>query len=251
LLGAGKLPAQHLRKTLDTGQDAVMGDERFRQWKPRGEIWQRQKGNARLFAAPERLIETKQDGLGRLLGMEPPFEARAWQIVELANALQAEPPQETGDLGRKAQGLDRKGRKREIDLSIGNDDGGSVRVAGECMCPAQGLGKSKPRREPCAGEPPHEIGKKRAFASEEMRHAADIEPEPVGAVGIQRGAIAAGRPAGEFAKGRFILLWRGWKREKAGTGGAGIGKAKTGGEALARARFVERGDEESPLFATD
>jgi hypothetical protein len=106
-----------------------MGDERLRKRKPYREIGQRQKGHARLLAAPERLIETKQDGLGRLLGVEPPFEARAWQIIELANALQAEPPQETRDLGDKAQGLDGKGRKRGRNLSSGNDDVRLMRVA--------------------------------------------------------------------------------------------------------------------------
>lgn len=119
------------------------------------------------------------------------------------------------------------------------------------MRPAQGLGKGKPRREPCAREPQSEIGKKCAFAAEEMRHAARIEPEPVGAVGIQRRAIAAGSPAGEVAKGRLILLGRRGQREKPGTDGARIGKAKACGETCARARFVERGQEKPPLFVAD
>ena len=131
LLGAGELPAQRLRKTIEAGQDAVMGDERLGEGKPRREIGQRQKRNARLLAAPKRLVETKEDGLGRLLGVEPPFETCARQIVELADALQAEPPQETGDLGVKAQSLDGKGRERAPDLSVGNDDGRLVRVAGQ------------------------------------------------------------------------------------------------------------------------
>jgi hypothetical protein len=96
-----------------------------------------------------------------------------------------------------------------------------------------------------------QIGKKRPLAAEEMRYPADVEPKPVGAVGIQSWAIAAGRPAGEVEKGRFIFLRCGGQREKAGTDGSGVGKAETGGETFALARFVERGNEKSPLFIAD
>ena len=115
----------------------------------------------------------------------------------------------------------------------------------------QGLGKSKPRGEPCARKPPFQIGQKRALAAEEMGHAADVEPKPVGTVGIQSGAIAARRPTGEIAKGLLILLGRGGQREKARTDGAGIGKAETGGETFALACGIERGNEKSPLFVAD
>ena len=115
----------------------------------------------------------------------------------------------------------------------------------------QGLGKSKPRGETCAGKPPRQIGKKRALAAEEMGHAAHVEPKPVGAIKIERGAVAARCPAGEIAKRRFVLLGRCGQREKARTDGAGIGKAKTGGKAFARARLVERGDEQPPLLVAD
>ena len=74
---------------VEAGHDAVMGDERFREGQPRREIGLRQKRDARLIAAAERLIEPKQHGLGRLLGVEPPLETCARQIVELADALQA------------------------------------------------------------------------------------------------------------------------------------------------------------------
>jgi hypothetical protein len=109
----------------------------------------------------------------------------------------------------------------------------------------QGLGESKPRCEPCAAEPPHQIGKKRAFAAEEMGHAADIEPEPIGAINIQRGAIAAGRPAGEIAKGVLILL--GLRREDADRC-AGSARRTGGGSLLAplRGRGIK-----VPLFVAD
>ena len=45
-------------------------------------------------------------------------------------------------------------------------------------------------------------------AAEEMGHAAHVEPEPVGAIEIEGGAVAARRPSGEIAKRRFILLGR-------------------------------------------
>ena len=152
--GAGEFPAQQMRETVETGQDAVMGDEWLGKRKPRREIGQRQKRDARLLAAPQRLIEAKQDGLGRVLGMKPPFETGPRQIVELADALQPKPAQEVGDLRLKAQGLDGEGRKCAPNLAISNDERGLGREAGQRMRPAQGLGKSKPRGEPCARKSP-------------------------------------------------------------------------------------------------
>ena len=58
-----------------------------------------------------------------------------------------------------------------------------------------------------------------------MGHAGDFEPEPVVAIGIQVGAVAARGPAGELEKGLCILLGRGGKSEEMRTDGAGIGKA--------------------------
>ena len=78
--------------------NAIMADERLRERKPRDEIRRGTKGNARLLAKPERLIETQQDGLCHILGMEPPLEARARQIVELTDALQSQPPQKKRNL---------------------------------------------------------------------------------------------------------------------------------------------------------
>ena len=76
------------------------------------------------------------------------------------------------------------------------------------MSAPQGLGKSKSRGETCAAKPPLQIGKKRALAAEKMGHAAHVEPKPVGAIEIERRAVAARRPSGEIAKRRFILLGR-------------------------------------------
>jgi hypothetical protein len=119
------------------------------------------------------------------------------------------------------------------------------------MRPAQSFGKSKASGKSCAREPPLKIGKKRAFAAEEMGHAANVEPKTAGAVGVQVRAVAARRPASEIAKGLFVFLRGGGQREKVRTDGAGIGKAEPGGEAVSFARFVERGDEKSPLFVAD
>ncbi len=103
------------------------------------------------------------------------------------------------------------------------------------MRAAQGLGQGKPRGEAGAGEPPRHVGKQRALAAEEMRHAGDVEPEPVIAVNIQRGAVAARGPAGELEKSVSVLLRRGGKGEKSGTDGARIGEAQAREETLRKA----------------
>src|SRR5680860_1025519 len=102
---------------VEAGHDAVMGDERLRKGKPRHEVWRGQERDTRLCAAPKRLIEAIKDRLCRVLGMEPPLEARPRQSVELADALEPEPLQQGHDLGRKAQGFDGEGRERGLNLS--------------------------------------------------------------------------------------------------------------------------------------
>jgi hypothetical protein len=119
------------------------------------------------------------------------------------------------------------------------------------MGSAQSFGESKPRCEAGACKPQFQIGKKCPFAAEKMRHAADVEPEPVRTVGIQIGAITARGPVGEIEKSRFILLGRGGKGEEARTDGAGIGKAEPCAETIALTGLVERSDEEAPLFIAD
>jgi hypothetical protein len=150
--GVRKLRAKCAGEMIEAGQDAVMGDERFWKGKPRHEVGRRQEGGMWLGAPPKRLIEAKEDGFGRVFGVEPPLEARPRQIVELADALKPEPSQEARNLRLKAQGLDGKGRKRGPDLSF-RDNERRTRVAGKRMRPAQGFGKSKPRGETRACEP--------------------------------------------------------------------------------------------------
>ena len=117
--------------------------------------------------------------------MEPPFERSARQIVELADALQAEALQKPRDVAVKPQSLHGKGRERFPDLSLGDDDGRGMRVAGERMSAAQGLGKGNPRGEAEACEAPRHVVEKRAGAAEEMRHAGDVEPKAIIAVDIE------------------------------------------------------------------
>src|SRR5262249_30420166 len=115
--------------------NAIMADERLRERKPRHKFGHCAKGNARLLAKPERLIETQQDG-SHILGMEPPLEARARQIVELTNALQSQPPQEERTPRLEPQGLYGKRTKRVPDLSMRHDGWGARRVAGKRMSPS-------------------------------------------------------------------------------------------------------------------
>ena len=104
---------------IEAGDDALMGDQGFGEGQLRcdmsGEGRRGVRGSSR---PPQRLIEAMEDGFGRFLGVEPPLEACARQIVELADALQAKAPQEPRGCFRKAQGLDGERRKRRPDLSV-------------------------------------------------------------------------------------------------------------------------------------
>ena len=84
-----------------------------------------------------------------------------------------------------------------------------------------------------------------------MGDAGDLEPQPVIAVGIERRAIAAGRPAGEVEKGVFILLGRGRQGEKMGTDGARIGEAEAGEETFAETCRIDRSEQESAFLVAD
>ena len=66
----------------------------------------------RLLAPSKRLIEAMEHGFGRLARMEPPLERRARQIVELADALQAEALEQPRDVAVEAQSFDGKRRER-------------------------------------------------------------------------------------------------------------------------------------------
>ena len=79
--------------------------------------------------------------------MEPPLERGARQIVKLADALQAKSLEQAHDLLGKAQGFDRKRRKRFADLSLRDDEGRDAPVARERVSASQGFGQGKPRGE--------------------------------------------------------------------------------------------------------
>ena len=105
--------------------------------------------------------------------------------------------------------------------------------------------------KPSAREACCHVGEQRLLAAEEMRHAGDVEPEPVIAVGIERRAVAARGPAGEIEQSVLILLRRGGKGEESGTDGARIGEAEAGEEALADACRIDRGEDEPALLVAD
>ena len=65
-----------MRETIEAGHDALMGDERLREGKPRRVIGRGEKRDARLLAPPERLIEAKEHGLGHLAWNRRSSQAR-------------------------------------------------------------------------------------------------------------------------------------------------------------------------------
>ena len=50
---------------IEAGEDALMGDERFGEGKPRREVGRGKKRDARFLAAAKRLIEAMKHGFGR------------------------------------------------------------------------------------------------------------------------------------------------------------------------------------------
>ena len=135
-VGEAERLAKLFRKMIETGDDALMGDERFDEGEPRCVVWCGKEGVTRLLAAAKRLVEAREHGFGSLARMEPPLEQSARQIVELANALQAEALEKPCDLTVEAQGLYGKRRERFPDFPMRDDDGRGMRVAGERMSAA-------------------------------------------------------------------------------------------------------------------
>src|SRR6185312_3856568 len=119
------------------------------------------------------------------------FERSARQIVKLADALQAKALEQPRDVAVEAQGLDGQWRQDLRDLSLRDDEGRDPPVARKRMSASQGLGKGEPRAEAETGEALRHAGKEGAGAPKEMRHAWHVEPQPIIAVDIERGAIAA------------------------------------------------------------
>src|SRR3990170_6934811 len=107
---------------VEGAQDAVMADEGLWKGKPRHEVGRRQERDAWLLRAPKRLIEAREHGFCRFLGVKPPLQARSRQVVKLADALEPKPLQQSHDLRLKAQGFDGERRKRGLDLSVRDDE---------------------------------------------------------------------------------------------------------------------------------
>ena len=161
---------------IEAGDDAIMGDQRLGEGQPRCVVWRGEEWRARLLAPPERLIEAMEYSFGCFARMEPPLKGDAGQIVELPDALQAEPLEEPRDVAVEAQGLDRKRCKRSPDFPLRHDDGGGVPEASKRVSAAQGLGKGNPSAEAEAGEAHRHVGEKSAGAAKEMRDAGHVEP---------------------------------------------------------------------------
>ena len=108
--------------------------------------------------------------------MKPPLQTSARQIVELADALQAKPLEQPRDFIVKPQSFDGKWRERLADISVRDDDGRGMGVAGKRMRAAQGLGESDPRAQTEPREAHRHVVEESAIAAEEMRHARHVEP---------------------------------------------------------------------------
>src|SRR5215470_3373936 len=134
-------------------------------------------------------------GFRRLERMEPPLEGRARQIIELADALQAKPLEQPRDVVGKSQGLDGKKSKRLSDFSLRDDDGRGMCEARQRMRTAQRFGEGKARAIANTREAHRHVGKERVGAAEKMRHAGNVEPQPIVAIEIE-GRTVAVIPAG-------------------------------------------------------
>ena len=163
----------------------------------------------RLGRAAERLVETLQK-----LGRKARRKGRARLVDQRADALEAEPPQRRARVGRKAQRLDRQGRKRCGFLPGGQDDGRGTMEAGERPGRSGRIGDGEPRRQAETIEPVRKIGEQRLLAAEEMRGAGDVEKKAVRAV-----LLAPGRD------GRRVARRPQRQAPQRGSVGGGIGGA--------------------------
>ena len=83
-----------------------------------------------------------------------------------------------------------------------------------------------------------------------MGDAGDFEPEPVQAIRIAMGAIAAG-PAGKRHERAGVLGGIGRRGEKARADGARVGEGLASEEALAFAPRIDGGEQETALLVAD
>jgi hypothetical protein len=82
-----------------------------------------------------------------------------------------------------------------------------------------------------------------------MRHAGDIEPEPVIAVSVERRAVTGRSPAGKSKKRRFVLLRRRRRGQEMRADGSCIGKAETFAKTFVEACCINSSEEEPALLA--
>ena len=201
-------------------------------------------------ACAERFVEAAQDAFRCLFRMKAPFEAGARQIVKLADAFQAEPPQEERGFGRKAQGFDGERRERFGQRAGGGDARGGLREAGQGVRGPQRFGETEPHAETRLGKAAFEVGQEAGFAAEEMGNAGDVEPEPGRAVHVERGTVA-GRPAGESFQEVGIRARSGGSREKRRADGAGIGQPHAGRQPRLPSGRIDGGEGQPVCVAAD
>ncbi len=94
------------------------------------------------------------------------------------------------------------------------------------------------------------IGEKCAFAAEKMRHAGDVEPQPILAIDVEGGAVA-GRPAGERDERVRVLLGLGRRGEEMRADGARVGEAQARDETVAQSASVDGGEVKPARLAAD
>jgi hypothetical protein len=84
-----------------------------------------------------------------------------------------------------------------------------------------------------------------------MRHAGDIEPEPIIAVSVKRRAVTGRRPARQRKQRVRVLLRRSRRSQEMRADGSRIGKAKTFAKTFVETCCIDGGETKPALLAAD
>ncbi len=135
-----------------------------------------------------RLIETARHSLA-----ETASERIARHRTEVADPLQADPPQPLGSRRVEAQRFDRQRGEGVAQFSWWQDDGTAVHLgkAGRCPGGAERVGNGDAAGNMSAIEPGHKIDGERSFPAPEMGGAGDLDPHSVYSVGRGPRTVAA------------------------------------------------------------
>jgi len=189
--------------------------DRLGQRHPHREIRALRVRRDRLGLKPEGLVEPQ-----RQTRPETARKRRPRQRDQVGDPAQPQPVKRTGGVVADPERRNRQAPKPLGQSALGDDPPAMAR---QRMSAAIGARDGAVRGEPGALQPRVQIGAQRRLAAKEMRHAADVGHQPVGAVAPDHRRIASG-PAAQRGEGARLAHKIGGAGGEIGVDRAGVGE---------------------------